>query len=149
MIRYFFCSFIILAGISCGGGGKTEAVLQDTTPLTREQIESLSTDIKWAEDSYDFGDIISPAVISHQFIFVNVGQSPLVILQVSASCGCVVSNWPKEPIAIGDTSSIRVAFDSEGREGVQLKKIYIAANTDPSQHTLTMQGTVVSKENQP
>ena len=146
MSCHWLCAWILLACMGCGGGKKSSvASVQDTMPLTRGQIESLSTEMVWIEDAHEFGEITVPSVVSHRFTFVNTGQSPLVVLQVSASCGCVVTNWPQDPIAIGDTSSIKVAFDSEGREGIQLKRIYVTANTEPAQHILTMQGTVLPK----
>ncbi|MCH9664579.1 MAG: DUF1573 domain-containing protein [Gammaproteobacteria bacterium] len=146
-------SRVVLVGIvagcmwGCGGststedtGNKGQAVTADT--LTRGQMESLDTRLTFFENTYDFGAVVASNLVTHRFKFANTGANPLLLLQVSASCGCLVTRWPKEPIAPGDSSSLQVVLDTEGRQGPQLKKIYVTSNTPEGQHVLTLRGTV-------
>ncbi len=41
-----------------------------------------------------------------EFPFVNTGNAPLVLTYVHASCSCVRLEYPRHPIAPGDTSLI-------------------------------------------
>ena len=94
------------------------------------------------ETLHDFGTIASGDKVNHVFKFTNTGEVPLVIQNASASCGCTVPEWPKEPIPPGGTGEIKVEFDSKGKSGLQNKTITIVANTQPNTTNLEIRGTV-------
>ena len=75
--------------------------------------------ITFKEKSIDFGDIVQGQKVSHTFELTNTGESPLVISNVAATCGCTVPSWPKEPIAPGASAEIQVSFNSAGKMGKQ------------------------------
>lgn len=81
---------------------------------------------------YDFGQLTEGDTVEHVFKFTNTGEFPLIINNITASCGCTTPEWPREPIPPGAQSSIRVRFNSRGKEGEQNKTVTIMANTDPS-----------------
>lgn len=83
------------------------------------------------ESEHDFGNITQANRVSHTFTFKNTGKTPLVIESASAMCGCTVPEWPKEPIAPGETGKISVEFDPTGKMGQQSKQVTIRANTQP------------------
>lgn len=56
------------------------------------------------------------------FTFTNVGQSPLVINQVIASCGCTVPKYDKKPIAPGQKGVIEVTYNGKGKFPGHFKK---------------------------
>jgi hypothetical protein len=62
---------------------------------------------QFEEDTYDFGTITEGTVAEHTFRFTNVGESPLIISSATASCGCTVPSYPKEPIPVGGRGEIR------------------------------------------
>lgn len=97
------------------------------------------------ESTYDFGKVKDGDVVEKTFVFENTGDSPLVISNISASCGCTTPEWPKEPIAPGAESSILVKFNSTGKPGQQNKTVTITANTEPSVIELHIKGTVEGK----
>jgi hypothetical protein len=35
------------------------------------------------------------------FTFTNTGETPLLIEKATATCGCTVPKWPKDPIPAG------------------------------------------------
>ncbi len=89
-----------------------------------------------------FNDINEGEKVEVEYKFRNVGKSPLLITSAKSTCGCTVPEFPKEPIAPGDSSSIKVKFDSENRPGFQTKPITILANTFPNKTELTLEGQV-------
>lgn len=149
---------ILLLGLvlwACGGSSSSTENNSDTTvislPKDSASVASDTTDlaeseITWLSDSYDFGEIEEGTIVSHEFSFVNTGKNPLIISSASPSCGCTVPDWPKEPIAVGDTAKIAAKFNSQGRTGIQNKRINITANTRPSLSTLTIRGEVKAKK---
>ena len=90
-----------------------------------------------------FDDIKEGEKVEVEYKFRNVGNSPLLITSAKSTCGCTVPEFPKDPIAPGDSSSIKVKFDSENRPGFQTKPISILANTYPNKTVLTLEGRVI------
>lgn len=102
--------------------------------------------ISFEKDFHDFGKLISGEQVTYSFKFKNTGKSLLIISNVSTSCGCTVSAFPKQPIKPGEGSTIDVSFDSEGRHGMQSKTISVFTNTQPPTTTLRIQSQVVEPE---
>jgi len=92
--------------------------------------------------SYDFGTINEGAVVEHDFKFRNDGEYPLILNNITSSCGCTTPEWPKEPIGPKQTSSIKVRFDSKNKSGPQVKTITVYANTEPAYSELRLRGIV-------
>ena len=95
---------------------------------------------------HDFGIINEGDVVEHTFTFTNTGKAPLVIISAKGSCGCTVPKWPKEPIAPGDSGSLLVSFNSNGKPNMQNKNITITANTETGKETLTIKAMVTPKK---
>ena len=147
MMKYLPISFTLLTLLlfACGGGSnKPSNEVRSSLDSTSESSSptSSTTQITWLEESYDFGKVKEGKQVTYSYRFVNSGDKPLLISDASAQCGCTVPEWPKELIAVGDTSEIIVNFDSQNRTGVQNKEISITANTDPNLSTLRLRGEV-------
>ncbi|NJN27670.1 MAG: DUF1573 domain-containing protein [Cyclobacteriaceae bacterium] len=95
---------------------------------------------------YDFGSVKEGDIVDYTFKFTNTGENMLVISKATATCGCTVPEWPKEPIKPGESGEIRVKFDSKGRKDLQTKYVNINANTKPEVTRLKLSGNVVSNE---
>lgn len=52
-------------------------------------------------ENHEFGSIKEGDVVSFDFKFRNAGKAPLIITQASASCGCTVPEYSKDPITPG------------------------------------------------
>jgi len=102
--------------------------------------------IRFSESMYDFGIVDEGAIVTHRFSFQNVGKEPLIISRGSSTCGCTVPEFPRTPIAPGDTSSVKVVFNTENKSGPQKKPVTLTANTYPNQTTIRLVG-VVDKRN--
>lgn len=99
----------------------------------------------FAEPEFDFGHMNEGEEVSHDFVFTNKGKSDLIISQASASCGCTVPRWPREPIPPGEGGKISVTFNSAGKSGQQNKKVVITANTRPELTEVLLKGMVRAK----
>ena len=94
---------------------------------------------------YDFGTLTEGDTVEHVFAFTNTGEFPLIVNNVTASCGCTTPEWPHEPVAPGAKSSVRVRFNSRGKSGEQNKTITIFANTEPATTDLQFKAMVNPK----
>ena len=104
---------------------------------------------EFTEEEYDFGTINEGDIVDHVFTFANNGDAPLIISSATASCGCTVPQWPKEPIAVGGTGEIKVQFNSRKKPGIQNKTVTITANTYPKISRLKIKANVIKSEEEP
>lgn len=100
---------------------------------------------KFNEMEYDFGTIREGEVIEHLFKFTNEGQAPLVISNITASCGCTSPDWTKTPIKPGDEGFVKVVFNSTAKTGQQAPTVTVQANTTPNITRLRMRGNVTPR----
>jgi hypothetical protein len=119
------------------------------TDASTEAANEAAAQITFEENEYDFGRVVAGEVVKHTFKFTNSGSVPLLIQNASASCGCTVPRWPKEPIAPGSTGEITVEFNSQGRVGSQNKTVTVLANTQPNTNVVTLKGEVLDASNGP
>lgn len=94
----------------------------------------------WQKTTHDFGKISQNNPVTYEFEFKNVGDAPLVIANVQASCGCTAPSYTQEPIAPGKSGKITVKYNA-ATLGVFNKTITITSNTDEL-ITLTIKGEV-------
>lgn len=85
--------------------------------------------ITFDQETHDFGTVHEGEVVTYDFTFTNTGDAPLLITDAQASCGCTVPEWPREPIKPGQKGTLKVSFNSAGKDGAQDKSISIKANT--------------------
>lgn len=102
--------------------------------------------LTFAEKSFDFGTVKEEAgKITHEFTFTNTGNAPLVIQQVTASCGCTTPSWTKEPVAPGAKGVITVTYSAAGRPGAFQKTITVTNNSAENPIALTIKGQVTPR----
>ena len=102
-------------------------------PMTAAQLAT-APKLKFDNPVYDFGKIKQGESVTTDFVFTNTGQGELNIRQTRASCGCTVSKPEKSTLQPGESSIIKVTFNSAGRRGIQQKSISVFSN-DPSNPT--------------
>jgi len=104
------------------------------------------TKVEWLDGmDKDFGKIKEGETLEVSFRFKNVGDKPLVISNVSASCGCTVPETPKKPYQPGETGVIKASFNSAGKSGAQAKQVNVFANLEPATTTLNFRVEVKAK----
>lgn len=79
------------------------------------------------ESTFDFGKIPQGKPVTHDFVVVNKGKTPLMIENVEASCGCTTPEWSQEAIPAGGQSVIKVGFNAAS-EGPFKKSISVNYN---------------------
>jgi len=103
-------------------------------------------DIRFEKTEHNLGKILQGEKVGYNFIFTNAGDASLVILDASASCGCTVPKYSKEPIAPGEKGSVEVVFDSSGRMGQQSKTVTLKTNGKVQIVYLTIKADIIRKE---
>ncbi len=89
---------------------------------------------------HDFGDVAEGTSVTHNFVVSNSGGDVLKITKVRAGCGCTAASPEKSELAPGESTTIRVAFNSTGREGRQEKYVFVNSN-DPKTPELKLKFT--------
>ena len=80
-------------------------------------------EIKFDKLTHDFGTFSEKdPVVSCTFAFTNVGESPLIVNQAVASCGCTVPEYTKTPIQPGEKGEIKVTYNGTGKFPGHFKK---------------------------
>ena len=90
---------------------------------------------------HNFGNVESGSDVSYDFEFITTGKEPLVINNVSTSCGCTTPSWPREPIPSKGRAVIKVKYDSN-RIGNFSKTITVYSNSTHSPVVLSIKGSV-------
>ena len=102
-------------------------------------------EMKFETTRHNFGVFASDtAIVTYDFIFTNVGKSPLIIHQASASCGCTVPEYTLEPIMPGCTGKVSVTYNGKGKQlGVFRKSITIHNNGKQTPIRLYIEGEMI------
>ena len=105
-------------------------------------------EMKFEETRHNFGVFAQDtAVVTHEFVFTNVGKSPLIIHQANASCGCTVPEYTLEPIMPGEKGKITVTYNGKGRRpGVFRKSITIHNNGKQTPVRIYIEGEMIGEE---
>jgi len=103
------------------------------------------TKIEFEEMEHDFGKIDQGQVVEYVFKFKNTGDSPLVVSDARASCGCTIPEWTKDPVQPGGEGKINVKYNSAGKKGLIHKTVTVFANTEPKETVLNIQADVIEE----
>jgi len=98
-------------------------------PMTAEQLAN-APKLTIADATYDFGTIKTGDKINTEFTITNTGKTELNIRTTKSTCSCVIEKLSKMTLAPGESTNLKVTFDSTDRRGMQQKSINIYSN-DP------------------
>lgn len=127
---------------------KVDTPLADAQEIVMDSPKEVNLDapiLSFEEEVYEFGVIEEGKVVEHVYTFTNTGKTPLIISNVSASCGCTTPEYSTHPINPGEQGSVSVSFDSNGQTGKQQKIITILSNAEPSRTIVQLKGEVKAK----
>lgn len=113
---------------------------------TAEVPTGPTTTMTFEETEFDFGTITEGEKVAHTYTFTNTGDEPLILSNAKGSCGCTVPEWPREPIAPGESSEVTVEFNSKNKRGKKNQKVTITANTNPPQTFIYLKGEVLPQD---
>lgn len=125
---------------------------QRTDISTNDIMNTMSADgtsnadlpeIKFEEETHDFGRITQGEKVTYNFKFKNTGGANLIISSASGSCGCTIPDYPKKPILPGEEANINVVFASEGKSGIVEKSVTIVTNCEPSTRIIYIKANII------
>ena len=130
-MKNFFYLFILSSILGCTSNASNK-IKQENIIISEkraEQTDQLAV-LSFDKIEHDFGTINEGDIVETAFVFTNTGNSDLIIQDARGSCGCTVPEYPKNiPIAPGDSSVMKVKFDSSNKPNNQMKTVTISANT--------------------
>jgi hypothetical protein len=113
-----------------------------TPVLPKASNNPNAPELKFVEETFDFGTIIEGPQMIHEFEFTNIGKEPIIIQNVKASCGCTTPEWPKEATQPGQKNKIKVIYNTKGRIGPFTKTVTITSNSKGGDKYLFIKGIV-------
>jgi len=135
---------LLIFGSSCKENS-TEITTNDVMNTKSADGKSNASlpDIKFEEETHDFGRITQGEKVAHAFKFKNTGNSNLIISSAHGSCGCTIPEYPKKPILPGEEAVIDVVFASEGKSGIVEKSVTIVTNCEPSTKIIYIKANII------
>lgn len=67
-------------------------------------------------------------VLEFEYTFENKGDAPLIISKIEVACTCTKFTYPTLPVKPGESGTIKVTFDSEGKTGWQYRDLIVYSN---------------------
>ncbi len=104
--------------------------------------ETNLTDVSFEQTEIDMGELKQGQPQSASFGFKNVGEHPLVMQHVEASCGCTEPQWPNKPVKPGEEAEITVTYDAK-LPGRFFKSIQVFGNIEENRVELLITGEVL------
>lgn len=68
--------------------------------------------VKFKELTYNFGKIKQNSPVTHDFVFSNISDKPVIIESATPSCGCTTPVFPQTPVAAGKAEKITAGFNA-------------------------------------
>lgn len=99
--------------------------------------------IEFKSDTIDYGTIEKGSNGVRVFEFTNTGNAPLIISNVTSTCGCTIPKKPDGPILPGKTGQIEVKYDTNRVSPIR-KTITVISNAETPTVALKIKGEVVN-----
>lgn len=138
-------AFALLTLASCKKESATDLYTEEEkTEQASNVVDPAQAPVmKLAELTHDFGDVKANEKVQAYVKFTNDGKGPLIIQDASATCGCTVPEFPKTPIAVGATDSIKVEYTAGNMNGKQQKTVTLVTNTANGSEQFNITANVV------
>jgi len=137
--------FPVICASLFGAGLMAASAPSLAQPAPAGAASALGPRMAFATNAYDFGKVISGALVKYVFVATNIGDQPLLISKVAPGCHCTtVGDWSKaHQIAPGQTGEIPIQLDTHGLQGTVSRSIKVTSNDKlaPVQN-LALRGTV-------
>jgi hypothetical protein len=111
---------------------------------TQPSVNKNAPVITFEKTTHDYGTIIKGGDGTCEFKFKNTGVEPLILSNVTSSCGCTVPEWPREPVLKGKSNVIKVKYDTNRVGGIN-KTITVVSNGSNGSIQLHIIGTITDK----
>ena len=118
-----------------------ELYMKHITGSRSDSMDSPKTSVELLETEKDLGYLPLNEKREHVFKLVNTGNKPLVVYDVTTSCGCTKAEYGKELVRPGDTLDLKVIYNAEDK-GRFRKNLSVYCNVEDSPLKLTVLGIV-------
>jgi hypothetical protein len=103
--------------------------------------------IVFAEREHNYGTVQKGGDGNCSFSFTNVGDEPLILSSVRASCGCTTPKWTQKPVMPGKAGEIGVRYNTNNVGGFT-KTVTITSNAvNEPRVVVKIKGNVVAPAN--
>ena len=110
------------------GLGLSLTAQTDSDPNVANVVEVVQgPNMVFVKTVVDYGTIEKGSDPYRVFAFANKGTEPLIIKHAKGSCGCTVPEYAKAPVGAGESSEIKVRYDTQ-RVGPFTKTVTITTN---------------------
>lgn len=147
-------SFVIILAMMLGFSASAHRISDlpksqqpQSAPEAQKVQTTSQTSVVFEKTTHDYGTIAQGGNGDCEFKFTNTGKTPLILSNVTASCGCTVPDWPRGPIAPGTSSSIKVKYNT-AIAGSFNKSITVNSNAATNPIVLQVKGNVTAPKNQ-
>jgi hypothetical protein len=147
MKKTLFLAVLVAFGMTSCKDNAAEKVSADNVAAAAERDTQANKYpvMSFTETTYDFGTINQGEAQEHVFTFTNTGEADLVIVDAKSSCGCTVPQYPKTPIAPGETGEMLVKFNGSGKNQVS-KTVTVTANTQKGKEMISIKAFITPKD---
>ena len=114
--------------------------------LTFSAVLFAQADILFEKSTINFGTVNSGDNVQVEFKFKNVGDSVLILKNISTSCGCTAAKIERKEYKPDESGVIPITFNSTGKHGRVYERIIVATNTKENLIRLHLEGTVIMKD---
>jgi hypothetical protein len=112
-------------------------------PCTSTIGQNGGPSIKFETTTHDFGTINeADGSVEYTFEFTNKGDVPLVISDITSTCGCTTPSWTNKPVLPGQKGTLTAAYDPFNRPGKFHKSMTIISNASIPQTKIYIKGEV-------
>ena len=96
---------------------------------------------------WDFGTIReADGPVSHTFTARNLSDTPVVIVEVVVSCGCLKPVYSRKPVMPGEQATLEVTYDPSNRPGRFDRQVSVFVAQGEAPLKLSVTGSVVPRE---
>ncbi|MHC5309481.1 DUF1573 domain-containing protein [Myroides sp. LJL116] len=138
-----------MALVSCkdNQGASSKIDLDNAKKVEQESTQARKyPKISFDRSMHDFGNVANNEAVFTEFVLTNTGDSELIIIGATASCGCTVPEYQKTPILPGESSVLKVRFQ-QAQQGMQQKTVNLTTNTEKGEEILVIKANVLPRNN--
>jgi hypothetical protein len=132
--------------ISAVSFAQTAELKSSEMAMTKAVDVVKAAEVKWGNETHDFGDIEKGKPVTHSFTFTNTSKETVLITNVKPSCGCTAANYTKTPIKPGEKGSVEATFNAAAPGNFQ-KTITVTTNQEgAAPKVLIIKGNVATAD---
>lgn len=106
------------------------ATLEDHFPEMKPEEYTKAPRLQLGASSLDFGRVQQNSTVVREVNFTNTGKKELEIRAVQGNCTCITAVANDTKLKPGESTTLRISFNTEGRKSTQNKAVLIYSN-DP------------------